>query len=92
MSDLSTTDNGEFIIYDRTDNADITGATFGMIKIDHASGSSQFQVKMYAAYGDADTVCESAITATSSLPATVTLSETNDSGVSGTIYIDGVRS
>jgi hypothetical protein len=80
----------KFQIRDRADNANITGATFGWFRLDHSNSTSQFQIKMYADQDDADTICESAITATSSLPATVTLNETNSSGASGSIYIDGV--
>lgn len=78
-----------FLVANRTDNADVTGADFGFVKI-YYDGVGSFQVTLYAS-DKTTVVAQSANLATSSLPATVTLAEYLGSGVSGTIDIDGVR-
>ncbi len=66
------------------------GQTAAHVRMDYSEATDEFQVKVYDQKTDANTICESARIDVNTLPDTVTLSEANGSGVSGTIDLDGV--
>ena len=90
---LTHRSDDRFLIHDRTDNANVTGVNFGFWKLEYDSARDEFRVRLYANRNDAEDayLAQSDVTDAATLPATVTVNEANDSGVSGTIYIDGVR-
>ena len=92
MNILFYESDAKFKVTPRYHNADLTiGTTSAHVRLDYSEATDEFEVKVYAQKTDANTICESARADVNTLPGTVTLSEANGSGVSGTIDVDGVN-
>jgi hypothetical protein len=84
----------KFIVHDHSNNAQVTGSTFGWFVMEYDSVLTKFRVKYLADADDSlttEVLAQSTEILASTLPASVTLAAVGGSGVSGTITITGVR-
>jgi len=86
------TSDDVFQIYNRTNNAQVTGARFGWFKMEYDSVRGEIRLRFYANKNDAagDYQADSGGVLTSTLPASVSLAEAASSGVTATVYVDGL--
>jgi len=84
----------KFIVHDHSNNAQVTGSTFGWFVMEYDAVALTFRVKYLAAANDnplTAMLAQSGNIAVATLPATVTLSAVGGSGVSATITLTGIR-
>lgn len=82
----------KFLVLTRTNNGEVVGGPdFGWYKLEYSEDTAQFQVSFYENANDANPVAQSDQIYTNTLPDTVTLAEYGGSGITATIYVDGMR-
>jgi hypothetical protein len=89
--DLWEGSDEKFILHTRTGNASVTGIDFGFWRFEYNNATQEYRVSLYADKDDADPVAQSAELDATLLPDTVDLAEYGGSGVTASVFVDGVR-